>query len=111
MRVVLKDLADQLRPGDAVEDGTVGIDASVFGDVSVGEARETVVLHNDDPPVRAPELLDHSYRDFHGVVDDIVLADRVQADYGPRAFGCINEPYIIRWGQGHDRLFNSSCAG
>lgn len=111
MRVALKDLADQLRPGDAVGDRTVGIDASVFGDVSVGEAREAVVLHNADPPVRAPELLDHSYRDFHGVVDNIVLADRVHADYGPRAFGCINEPYIIRWGQRHDRLFNSSCAG
>lgn len=60
----------------------MGIDASVFGDVSVGEAREAVVLHNADPPVRAPELLDHSYRDFHGVVDDIVLADRVHAVNG-----------------------------
>lgn len=57
----------------------MGVDASVFGNVSVGEAREAVVLHNADPPVRAPELLDHSHRDFHGVVDDIVLADRVHA--------------------------------
>lgn len=110
-RDALKDLPDQFWPGDAVGDGAVGVDASVVGGVSVGEAREAVVLHNADPPVRAPELLDHPYRDFHSGVDDIVLADRVHADYGPRAFGCINEPYIIRWGQGHDRLFNSSCAG
>lgn len=57
----------------------MGVDTSVIGDVSVGEAREAVVLHNADPPVRAPELPDHAYRDFHGVVDDIVLADRVHA--------------------------------
>ena len=75
------------------------------GGVSVGEVREAVVLYNADPPVRAPELLDHSHRDFHGVVDDIVLADRVHADFGPRAFGCFNEPYIFRWGQGRGHLF------
>lgn len=57
----------------------MGIDVSVVGDVPVGEAREAVVLHNTDPPVRAPELLDHSHRDFHGVVDDVFLADRVHA--------------------------------
>lgn len=79
MRDAPKDLADQFWPRDAVGDGTVGVDASVVGGVSVGEAREAVVLHNADPPVRAPELLDHAYRDFHGVVDDIVLADRVHA--------------------------------
>lgn len=79
MRDALKDLADQFWPGDAIGDGTVRVDASVVGDVSVGEAREAVVLHNADPPVRAPELLDHAYRDFHGVVDIIVLADRVHA--------------------------------
>ncbi len=79
MRDALKDLAYQFWPGDAVGDGAVGVDASVIGDVSVGEAREAVVLHNADPPVHAPELLDHAYRDFHGVVDDIVLADRVHA--------------------------------
>mgnify|MGYP007010791669 CR=1 FL=1 len=79
MRDALKDLADQFWAGDAVGDGTVGVDASVVGGVSVGEAREAVVLHNTDPPVRAPELLDHAHRDFHGVVDDIVLADRVHA--------------------------------
>lgn len=79
MRDALKDLADQFWPGDAVGDGTVGVDASVVGGVSVGEAREAVVLHNADPPVRAPELLDHAHRDFHSVVDDIVLADRVHA--------------------------------
>lgn len=57
----------------------MGVDASVVGDVSVGEAREAGVLHNADSPVRTPELLDHAHRDFHGVVDDIVLADRVHA--------------------------------
>ena len=57
----------------------MSVDASLVGGVSVGEAREAVVLHNADPPVRAPELLNHAYRDFHGVVDDIVLADRVHA--------------------------------
>lgn len=57
----------------------MGVDASAVGGVSVGEAREAVVLHNADPTVRAPELPDHAYRDFHGVVDDIVLADRVHA--------------------------------
>ena len=79
VRDALKDLANQFWPGDAVGDGTVGVDAPVFGNVSVGEAREAVVLHNADPPVRAPELLDHAYRDFHGVADDIVLADRIHA--------------------------------
>lgn len=79
MRDALKDLANQFWPGDAVGDGTVGVDASVVGNVSVGEACEAVVLHNTDPPVRAPELLDHTFRDFHGVADDIVLADRVHA--------------------------------
>lgn len=76
VRDALKDLADQFWPGDAVRDGAVGVDASVIGNVSVGEACEAVVLHNADPPVRAPELLNHAYRDFHGVVDDIVLTDR-----------------------------------
>jgi len=57
----------------------VGVDASVVGDTPVGEAREAVVLHNADPSVRASELLDHAHRDFHGVVDDIVLADGVHA--------------------------------
>lgn len=79
MRDVLKDLANQFWPGDAVGDGTVGVDASVVGNVPVGEACEAVVLHDTDPPVRAPELQDHSHRDFHGVVDNIVLADRVHA--------------------------------
>lgn len=79
MRDALKDLAYQFWPGNAVGDGTVGVDASVVGGVSVGEAREAVVLHNADPSVLASELLDHAFRDFHGVVDDIVLADRVHA--------------------------------
>lgn len=79
VRDALKNFANQFWPGDAVGDGAVGVDASVVGYVSVGEAREAVVPHNADPPVRAPELLDHAYRDFHGVVDDIVLADRIHA--------------------------------
>lgn len=79
VRDALKDLADQFCPRDAVGDGAVGVDASVVGGVSVGEARESAVLHNADPPVRAPELPDHAHRDFHGVIDDIVLADRVHA--------------------------------
>lgn len=79
VRDALKDRADQFWPRDAVGDGTVGVDASVVGGASVGEAREAVVLHNADPPVRAPELPDHACRVFHGVVDDIVLADRVHA--------------------------------
>lgn len=79
MRDALKDLAYQFWPGDAVGDGTVGVDAFVVGGVSVGKAREAVVLHNADPPVHAPELLDHAFQDFHSVVDDLVLADRVHA--------------------------------
>lgn len=79
MRDALKDLAYQFWPGDAVGDGAVGVDASVVGGVSVGEAREAVVLHNADPSVLASELLDHAFRDFHSIVDDIVLADRVHA--------------------------------
>lgn len=61
----------------------MGVDASVVGGVSVGEAREAGVLHNADPSVPACELLDHAYRDFHGVVDDVVLVDRVHAYFGP----------------------------
>lgn len=104
MRGALKDLAYQFWPGDAVGDGTVGVDASVVGDVSVGEAREAVVLHNADPPVRAPELLDHPYRDFHGVVDDIVLTDRVHAVDGqagisveayPGGHGCLERIALL----------------
>lgn len=79
VRDALKDLVDQFWSGYAIGDGAVGVDAPAVGDVPVGEAREAVVLHNADPPVRAPELLNHAYRDFHGVVDDIVLADRVHA--------------------------------
>lgn len=92
MRDALKDLADQFWPRDAVGDGTVGVDVFVVGGVSVGEAREAVVLHNADPPVRAPELLDHSHRDFHGVVDDIVLADRVHAVDGQASISVETHP-------------------
>lgn len=66
-------------PGTPLGVGAVGVDASVVGGVSVGEAREAAVLHNADPSVLASELLNHAYRDFYGVVDDIVLADRVHA--------------------------------
>lgn len=57
----------------------MGVYVPAVGGVTVQKTREAVVLHNADPPVRAPELLDHSHRDFRGVVDDIVLADRVHA--------------------------------
>lgn len=79
MRDALKDLADQFWPWDAVGDGTVGVDASVVGGVSVGEAREAGVLHNADPSVLASELPDHALRDLDRTVDDVVLADRVHA--------------------------------
>lgn len=79
MRDALKDLAYQFWPGDAVGDGTVGVDASVVGGVSVGEAREAGVLHNADPSVLASELPDHALRDLDRTVDDVVLADRVYA--------------------------------
>ena len=98
MRDALKDLANQFWPGDAVGDGTVDVDASVVGNVSVGEACEAVVLHNTDPPVRAPELLDHAHRDFHGVVDDIVLADRVHAVDGQAGIS------VEAYPGGHGRL-------
>lgn len=98
MRDALKDLAYQFWPRDAAGDGTVGVDASVFGDVPVGEAHEAVVLHNADPPVRAPELPDHAYRDFHGVVDDIVLADRVHAVDGQAGIS------VEAYPGGHGRL-------
>lgn len=57
----------------------MGVDASVVGDVSVGEAHKAVVLHNAAPPVRAPEPPDHAHRDLGRAVDDVVLADRVHA--------------------------------
>lgn len=57
----------------------MGVYVPAVGGVTVQKTLEAVVLHNADPPVRAPELLDHAYRDFHGVVDDIVLANRVHA--------------------------------
>lgn len=57
----------------------MGVYVPAVGGATVQKTREAVVLHNADPPVRTPELLDHSHRDFHGVVDDIVLADCVHA--------------------------------
>ena len=98
MRDALKDLANQFWPGDAVGDGAVIVDAPAVGNVSVGEACEAVVLHNTDPPVRAPELPDHAHRDFHSVVDDIVLADRVHAVDGQASIS------VEAYPRGHGRL-------
>lgn len=75
----LEHLPDELWSGDAIGDGAVGIYAPAVGDVAVGKPREAVVPHDADPPVRAPELPDHARRDFHGVVDDVVLADCIHA--------------------------------
>ena len=47
------------------------VDVFVLGDVSVVEE------NNANPPVCASKLLDYAHRDFHGVVGDIVFADRV----------------------------------
>lgn len=68
--------------------------------MAVYKAREAVVPHDADPSVCTSELPDYALRDLDRTVDNVVLADRVHADFGPRAFGCINEPYIFRWGQG-----------
>lgn len=76
----------------------MGVDASVVGGVSVGEAREAGVLHNADPSVFASELLDHAFRDFHSVVDDIVLADRVHAVDGQAGIS------VEAYPGGHGRL-------
>lgn len=75
----LEHLPDELWSGDAIGDGAVGIYAPAVGDVAVGKPREAVVPHDADQPVRAPELPDHARRDFHGVVDDVVLADCIHA--------------------------------
>lgn len=72
----------------------MGVDASAFGNVSVGEAREADVLHNANPSVLASELLDHAHRDFHGVVDDIVLADRVHAVDGQASMSSVGSDKI-----------------
>lgn len=55
------------------------VDVFVLGDMSVGEELEAVMLNNANPPVCASKLLDYAHRDFHGVVGDIVFADRVHA--------------------------------
>lgn len=44
VRDAFKDLADQFWHGDAIGDGTVGVDALSVGDVPVSEARETAVV-------------------------------------------------------------------
>lgn len=73
----------------------MSVDASVVGGVPVGEARIAVVLHSADPPVRASELLDHAFRDFHSVVDDIVLADRIHAVDGQAGISVETRPGAI----------------
>ena len=92
VRDSLKDFADQFWPRDAIGDGAVGVDISVLGDVSVGEVREAAILDNADPPVGASELLDHAYRDFHGVVDDVVLTDCVYAVDGQASISVETRP-------------------
>lgn len=82
----------------------MGVDASVVGGVPVGEAREAVVPHDTDPPVRTPELLDHSNRDFHGVVDDIVFTDRIHAVDGQASISVEAHP------GSHGRLERIACS-
>lgn len=55
------------------------VDISVLGDVSVGEELEAAMLNNANPPLCASKLPDYAHRDFHGVVGDIVFADRAHA--------------------------------
>lgn len=57
----------------------MGVYLLAAGGVAVYKAREAVVPHDADPSVCTSEPPDHAYWDFHGVVDDIVLADRVHA--------------------------------
>lgn len=89
----------------------MGVYLLAAGGVAVYKAREAVVPHDADPSVCTSELPDHALRDLDRTVDDVVLTDRVHADFGSRAFGCINEPYIFRWGQGRGHLFFSSRVG
>lgn len=63
------------------------MDVSVLGDAPVGEAREVAILNDANPPVRSPELPDRTHRDFHAVVNDVVLADRVSS-----VDGCVSMP-------------------
>lgn len=107
----MENFLDQLWSGDAIGDGAVGVYLLAAGGVAVDKAREAVVPHDADPSVCTSELPDHALRDLDRTVDDVVLTDRVHADFGPRAFGCINEPYIFRWGQGRGHLFFSSRVG
>lgn len=55
------------------------VDVFVLGDVSVVEECEAAMLNNANSPVCASKLSDYAHRDFHGVVGDIVFADRVHA--------------------------------
>lgn len=55
------------------------VDVFVLGDVSVGEELEAAMPNNANPPVCAAKLPDYAHRDCHGVVVDIVFADRVHA--------------------------------
>ena len=58
------------------------VDVFVLGDVSVGEELEAAMFNNANQPVCAPKLPDYAHRDFHGVVGDIVFADRAHAADG-----------------------------
>lgn len=75
----MENIVDQLWSGDAIGDGAVGVCVPAAGGVAVHKAREAVVPHDADPSGRTSELPDHAHRDFNGVADDIVLADRVHA--------------------------------
>lgn len=57
----------------------MGVNGSAVGGVAVYETCEAVVPHDSDPPALASELQDHAHRDFHGVADDVVLADGIHA--------------------------------
>lgn len=54
------------------------VDVFALGDVPLGEG-EAAMLNNANPPVYASKLLDYAHRDFHGVVGDVVFADRTYA--------------------------------
>lgn len=63
--------------GRAGSSAAICVDISVLGNVPVGEELEAAMLNNANPPLCASKLPDYAHRDFHGVVGDIVFADRV----------------------------------
>lgn len=88
----MENFLDQLWSGDAIGDGAVGVYLLAAGGVAVYKAREAVVPHDADPSVCTSELPDHTLRDFHGVVDDIVLADRIHAVDGQTSISVEAQP-------------------